>query len=151
MDKFYKLIAENRKAFHDFSILETFRAGLILLGAEVKSIRLSKVNLKDSFARVESGEVWLYNMHINPYQRANEGLDPYRKRKLLFTRRELKKIVGLTSQKGLTLVPLKIYFLGDWAKIDIGLAKSKKQYEKKEQLIKKISDKEIGKALKRNR
>ena len=151
MPKYYKVIAENRKAYHDYTILETVQGGIVLSGAEVKSLRLGRANLKDSFGRVESNEIWLYNMHISPYDRSSEKLDPYRARKLLFNKQELRKIIGRVSEKGLTLVPLKAYFSGDWAKIDLGVAKSKKTYEKKEQLIKKIADKEIEKALKRNR
>ncbi len=151
MEKYYKVIAENRKAFFDFHILDTFTAGLVLKGSEVKSLRLGRVTIKDSFARVESGEIWVYNMHINPYERSTEKVDPYRKRKLLVSALELRRIVGRTSEKGLTLVPLKIYFSGDWAKIDLGIAKAKKIFEKKEKLIKKASDIDVAKALKRNR
>lgn len=150
-EKYYKVISDNRKAFFDYHILDTYRAGIELLGSEVKSLRAGKVNLHDSFARVESGEVWLYNMHISPYERASEKIDPYRKRKLLLKRDELRKIVGKVSEKGLTLVPLKIYFSGDWAKVDLALAKAKKVFDKKVKLIKKAVDDDIAKAIKRNR
>lgn len=150
-EHFYKVAAENRKAYHDFSIIETYQCGIVLLGSEVKSIRLGRVNLKDSFGRVENGELWLYNMHVNPYERSSQKLDPYRKRKLLVNSRELRKIVGAVSEKGLTLVPLKLYFSRDWAKIDLGIAKAKKNFEKKEKLIKKASDIEIARALKEKR
>jgi len=150
-EKYYKVIAENRKAFHDFHILDTFKAGIVLKGQEVKSLRLGHVNLKDSFGRVESGEIWLYNMHISPYERGMEKIDPDRRRKLLFDRQELRKIVGRVSERGLTLVPLKIYFSGDWAKVDLAVAKSKKIFEKKAKLIKKAVEIDIAKALKRKR
>ncbi|OGC05802.1 SsrA-binding protein [candidate division WOR-1 bacterium RIFOXYD2_FULL_36_8] len=151
MVKFYKIIAENRMARHEYHILDTLTAGIILKGAEVKSLRLGRVNLKDSFARVESGEIWLYNTHISPYERASEKIDPYRNRKLLLSKQELKKAIGKVSEKGLTLIPLKMYFSGDWAKVEIALAKAKKKYEKREKLVKKSADKEIERALKGNR
>lgn len=151
MAKYYKVAAENRKAFHDYHIIETFSAGLILSGYEVKSLRLGRVNLKDSFGRVESQEIWLYNMHISPYERADKGIDPYRKRKLLLKRPELNKIIGRMAEKGLVLIPLKIYFSGDWAKVDVALAKGKKVFEKKAKLIKKASDIDIARELKGRR
>ncbi|MBI5700242.1 SsrA-binding protein SmpB [Candidatus Saganbacteria bacterium] len=151
MAKYYKLVTENRKAFHDFTIIDTYSAGISLTGSEVKSIRLGRVNLKDSFARVESGEVWLYNMHVNPYERSSEKTDPYRTRKLLLNSNELRKIIGMVSEKGFTLVPLKLYFSGDWAKVDIGVAKAKKIFKKKAKLIEKAVDIDIAQALKRNR
>lgn len=151
MGKYYKLIAENRKAFHDFNILETLSCGLALLGSEVKSIRAGRVHLKDSFARVESHEIWLYNMHISPYERSSEKLDPYRKRKLLLQRHELNKAVGKVSEKGMTLVPLKLYLSGDWVKIDIGIAKAKNVFDKKVKLIKKAVDIDLRRELKKRR
>ena len=151
MDKYYKVVAENRKAYHYYHILEVYSGGLALRGSEVKSLRGGRANLGDSFGRVESGEIWLYNMHISLYERAQEKVDPYRKRKLLFTKQELRKLIGKTAEKGLTLIPLKVYFSGDWAKVDLGLAKSKKEFQKKDELIKKSIDKDIMQALKRNR
>ena len=151
MEKYYKVIAENRRAFFDFHIMETYHAGISLSGSEVKSLRLGRANLKDAFARVESGEVWLYNMHISPYERSSEKIDPYRKRKLLLKQVELRKVVGKVSEKGFTLVPLKIYFSGDWAKVDLAIAKAKKIFEKKEKLIKKAIDNDIAKAIKGKR
>ena len=117
----------------------------------MKSLRGGRANLGDSFGRVESGEIWLYNMHISPYERSSEKIDPYRKRKLLLKQVELRKVVGKVSEKGFTLVPLKIYFSGDWAKVDLAIAKAKKIFEKKEKLIKKAIDNDIAKAIKGKR
>lgn len=140
---YYKLIAENRKAFFDYHILETYQAGIELLGSEVKSLRLGRANLKDSFARVEGGQVLLYNLHISPYEKSRSGLDPTRKRKLLLNRLELKKLYGRVAEKGLTLVPLKLYFKGDWAKIDLAVGKAKKKFEKRAKLRKEAVEKEV--------
>lgn len=149
MAKYYKLIAENRKAYFDYHILETFRAGLALTGAEVKSIRLGRANLHDSFGRVEGGEVFLYNMHISPYDKSRvSSAEATRRRKLLLTGSELKKIIGKASEKGLTLVPTKLYFMGDWAKVDLALAKAKKKYEKREVIREREISREVEKILK---
>ncbi|MEE8637487.1 MAG: SsrA-binding protein SmpB [Candidatus Margulisiibacteriota bacterium] len=147
MAKYYKPIAENRKARFDYNILETFKAGLVLNGSEVKSVRLGRVNLKDSFGRVDKGEVWIYGMHISPYQK-EEGLSPTRPRKILLKKKELVKLTGKVAERGLTLVPLKLYFDGNWAKIELGLAKAKRKYEKREALQRKAVKREIEKALK---
>jgi len=146
--KYFKLIAENRKAFFDYHILETFKAGIELLGSEVKSLRLGRVNLKDSFARLEGGEILLYNTHISPYEKARSGLDPLRKRKLLLNRSEMKKLYGKVAEKGLTLVPLKLYFEGDWAKIDLAVGKAKKKFEKRTKLRKEAVEKEVEREFK---
>ena len=129
---YYKVAAENRKARFDFSIIEVYKAGLVLTGAEVKSVRLGRANLKDSFARAERGEIWIYGMHISPYGAAK--VDPLRRRKVLLNKRELLKLMGKAAEKGLTIVPLKLYFEGNWAKVDLALAKAKKRYEKRETL-----------------
>jgi SsrA-binding protein len=127
-----KHVAENRKAFHDYHILETFEAGLVLVGTEVKSIREGAVNLRDSFARVEGGEVWLYNVHINPYShRGYADHDPTRRRKLLLHRQEIRKLVGKTTERGMTLVPTRLYFRNGHVKVSIGLAKGKKIHDKR--------------------
>src|SRR5213596_3357588 len=119
-----KSIAENRKAFHDFHILETFEAGIVLLGTEVKAIREGKVNLRDSFARLDGGEVWIYNVHINPYShRGYADHEPTRKRKLLLHRQEIRKLIGRTVEKGMTLVPLRLYFKGGKIKLAVSLAR----------------------------
>ena len=99
MSDYYKVVAENRKAFHDYNIIEDYRAGLVLAGQEVKSLRVGRINLKDSFGRVESGEIWVYNMHISPYERASKSIDPYRKRKLLLSRQELRKILSIPCNR----------------------------------------------------
>jgi SsrA-binding protein len=149
MAKYHKVIAENRKAHFDYIILETYKAGLILEGAEVKSIRLGRVNLKDSFGRVDKNEVWIYGMHISPYPTADKRkLDPIRPRKVLLNKKESLKLIGKVSEKGLTLVPLKIFFDGNWAKVELGLAKAKKKYEKREAIRRKEAKREIEKAFK---
>lgn len=131
--KYLKVIADNRKARFDYIILEVYKAGLILTGNEVKSVRLGKVNLKDSFGRAEKGEIWLYGMHISPYGGADQAkIDPLRRRKVLLNNREQLKLISKVAEKGLTVVPLKIYFDGNWAKVDLALAKAKKKYEKRE-------------------
>jgi SsrA-binding protein len=145
---YYKLIAENRQAFFDYHILETYQAGLELLGSEVKSLRLGRVNLKDSFARVEKGQVFLYNMHISPYEKTRPGLNPLRVRKLLLNSGELRKLYGRVAEKGLTLIPLKLYFEGDWAKIDLAVGKAKKKFEKRAKLRKEAVEKEVEKEFK---
>ncbi|HVN66995.1 MAG TPA: SsrA-binding protein SmpB, partial [Candidatus Sulfotelmatobacter sp.] len=141
MATYYKVAAENRKARFEYTISEVYKAGLVLTGNEVKSLRLGRLNLQDSFGRVENGEVWLYNVHITPYSAADQRkLDPLRRRKVLLQKRELLKLVGKVAEKGLTLVPLKVYFEGNWAKVDLGLAKSKKKYEKRELLKRRTAE-----------
>ena len=148
-NKYYKVAAENRKARFDFNILEVYKAGLILTGNEVKSIRLGRVNLKDSFGRVEKEAVWIYGMHISPYAAAGKAkIDPLRRRKVLLNKRELVKLTGKAAEKGLTLIPLKVYFEGNWAKVDLALAKSKKKYEKREKLRRRAVEREIESAFK---
>ena len=146
--RYKKVLAENRKAFFDYTILETFQAGISLKGTEVKSIRLGKANLKDSFARVDKGEIWLHNMHISPYEQGGRyNLNPIRERKLLLNSNELKKLIGRVQEKGLTLVPLKLYLMDNWVKVDLALAKSKKEYEKREKIKKKETDREVARAF----
>ena len=146
MAKYFKVAAENRKAHFDYNIIEVYKAGLVLTGNEVKSIRLSRINLKDSFGRVEREEVWIYGMHITPY--GNAKLDPLRRRKVLLQKGELLKLIGKVAEKGLTLVPLKVYFEGNWAKVDLALAKAKKKYEKREKLRRQTAEREIERAFK---
>src|ERR671918_1706692 len=125
-------IAENRKAFHDYHILETFEAGVALVGTEVKAIREGSANLRDSFARVEDGEIWVYNIHINPYShRGYADHEPTRRRKLLLHRREIRKLIGKTVEKGMTLVPTRLYFKDGRVKVSISLAKGKQDYDKR--------------------
>jgi SsrA-binding protein len=147
-----KHVAENRKAFHDYHILETFEAGLVLVGTEVKSIREGAVNLRDSFARVEGGEVWLYNVHINPYShRGYADHDPTRRRKLLLHRQEIRKLVGKTTERGMTLVPTRLYFRNGHVKVSIGLAKGKKIHDKRETIKRREADRETRAAVKARR
>ena len=136
---------ENRKAYYDYHIEDKIVCGLALTGTEIKSIRLGRAQLKDSFARVEKGEVWLYNCHISPYQFGNRfNHNPLRKRKLLLHKKEILKLYGKTKEKNLTLVPLKIFFSKNWAKIELGLGKGKKVYDKREAIKKK----ELQRAIK---
>jgi len=143
---YYKVAAENRKARFDYNIIEVYKAGLVLTGNEVKSLRQGLLNLQDSFGRVENSEVWLYNIHITPY--GNVKLDPLRRRKALLQKRELLKLIGKVAEKGLTLVPLKVYFEGNWAKVDLALATAKKKYEKRELLKRRTAEREIAAAFK---
>ncbi len=148
MPRYKKVLAENRKAFFDYTVLETFQAGIALKGTEVKSIRLGKANLKDSFGRVENGEIWLYNMHISPYEQGGRyNLNPIRERKLLLNKGEMKKLIGRVQEKGLTLIPLKLYLMDNWVKVDLALAKSKKEYEKREKIKKKEAAREVERAF----
>ena len=153
MPNFYKVIAENRRARHDYEILEVYKAGIVLSGSEVKSVRLGKVNLKDSFARAKGKELWLWGMHISPYEKAGTyKMDPTRTRKLLLNSNELGKLLGKSSQKGFALIPLKIYFDRDWAKIDLGIGRAKKLYDKRDSIKDREVKREIDKGLKgRNR
>ena len=145
-------IAENRKAFHDFHLLETFEAGLVLLGTEVKAIREGRVNLRDSFARVEGGEVYLYNVNISPYShRGYADHEPLRRRKLLLHRDEIRKLIGKTVVKGMTLVPVRLYFKGGRVKVAVSLAKGKKEYDKRETLKQREVDRETRAAIKSRR
>ena len=145
-------IAENRKAFHDFHILETFEAGLVLLGTEVKAIREGRVNLRDSHARVENGEVFLYNVNISPYShRGYADHEPLRRRKLLLHKREIRKLIGKTVEKGMTLVPTRLYFKDGRVKVAIALAKGKKEYDKRETERRREADRETRAAIKTRR
>ena len=145
-------IAENRKAFHDYHLLETFEAGMVLLGTEVKAIREGRVNLRDSFARVEDGEVFLYNVNISPYShRGYADHEPLRRRKLLLHRNEILKLIGKTVEKGMTLVPVRMYFKDGRVKIAISLAKGKKEYDKRETIKRREVDRETRAAIKSRR
>jgi len=142
------IVGSNRKAFHEYFILEKIEAGISLLGTEVKSLREGRVNLKDSFARLEKEEVYLYNCHISPYSHGNlANHDPTRRRKLLLRKREISRFLGKTREKGLTLIPLKVYFKGSWAKVELGLAKGKKLHDKREVSAKKSAEREMQRAL----
>jgi SsrA-binding protein len=145
-------IAENRKAFHDYHIVDTYEAGVVLLGTEVKSIREGNVNLRDSFARVEAGEVWIYNVHISPYShRGYSDHEPTRRRKLLLHRQEIRKLIGKTVERGMTLVPTRMYFKDGRVKVAISLAKGKKAHDKRETIRRREADRETRAAVKERR
>ena len=145
-------IAENRKAYHDYHLLESFEAGIALLGTEVKAIREGRVNLRDSFARVEGNEVFLYNVNISPYShRGYADHEPLRRRKLLLHRDEIRKLIGKTVEKGMTLVPVRMYFKGSRVKIAVSLAKGKKEYDKRETIKQRDADRETRAAIKNHR
>ena len=147
-----KNIAENRKAFHDYHILETHEAGLVLMGTEVKSIRGGHVNLRDSFARAEGGEVFVYNIHIQPYShRGYADHDPIRRRKLLLHEHEILKLTGKVIEKGMTLVPLRMYFKNGRVKVALGLAKGKQAHDKRETIKRREADRETRAAVKQRR
>ena len=144
-----KLIANNKKAFHDYFIEDTYEAGIALAGTEVKSLRMGKCSIKEAFVRIENGEVWIYGMNISPYEKGNIfNKDPLRVRKLLLHRSEINKIVGKIAEKGYTLVPLKVYFKGSLVKVEIGLAKGKKLYDKRADIAKKDIRREAEKEFK---
>jgi len=145
-------IAENRKAFHDYHLLESFEAGLVLLGTEVKAIREGRVNLRDSFARVEDGEVFLYNVNISSYShRGYADHEPMRRRKLLLHRDEIRKLIGKTVEKGMTLVPTRLYFKKGRVKVAVSLARGKKEYDKRETVKRREADRETRAAIKSKR
>jgi SsrA-binding protein len=145
-------IAENRKAFHDYHLLESFEAGVVLLGTEVKAIREGRVNLRDSFARVEDGEVYLYNVNISPYShRGYSDHEPLRRRKLLLHKDEIRKLIGKTIERGMTLVPVRMYFKKGRVKVAVSLAKGKKDYDKRETIKKRETDRETRAAVKSRR
>lgn len=143
-----KQLAQNKKAYHDFFIEETFEAGIVLQGTEIKSIRKGKANLKDAFAKIERGEIYLYNMHVSPYEQGNRyNHDPLRTRKLLLHRKEINKLIGETKEVGYTIVPLKLYLKNGYCKVLIGLGKGKKQYDKRDDLKKKEAKRDIERAF----
>ncbi len=146
----YKVVSDNRQARYLYEILETFEAGIELKGTEVKSIRQGKANLKDGYALIRNGEAWLINVHISPHQTTGEYFnhDPRRTRRLLLHRGELRKLIGKVEEKGLTLVPLKMYLKRGWVKISLGLAKGKKLHDKREDLRKRQDQREIQRAMK---
>ena len=144
-----QIICVNRQARHNYFIDETYEAGLVLLGSEVKSLRGGKANLKDSYARVQKGEAFLINAHVSPYPGANQfNHEPTRPRKLLLHAREIERLTGKTKIKGMTLVPLKMYFKNGRAKVELGLARGKKLYDKRETLRRKEADREVERSLK---
>ncbi|NLW10859.1 MAG: SsrA-binding protein SmpB [Clostridiaceae bacterium] len=148
-EKKYKLIAENRKAYHDYHIDERLEAGIELTGTEVKSIRQGKINLKESYAGIMNGELFIYGMHISPYEQGNRfNPDPIRNRKLLMHKREILRLFGLVKQQGLTLVPTKIYFKNGKVKVEVSVARGKKLYDKRHDEAAKQAKREIDRRLK---
>ncbi|MCU0534328.1 MAG: SsrA-binding protein SmpB [Hydrococcus sp. Prado102] len=146
-----KIVSDNRQARHLYEILETYEAGIQLVGTEVKAIRAGRVNLRDGFALIRNGEALLLNVHISPYEASGQYFnhDPRRTRKLLLNRKEINKLIGQVEQKGLTLVPLKMYFKGSWVKISIGLGRGKKLHDKRETLKRRQDERDMARMLKR--
>ncbi len=148
MDNF-KLIANNKKARFDYFIEDTYEAGISLVGTEVKAMRMGKCSIKEAFVRIEKGEVYVYNMHVTPYEKGNIfNRDPLRVRKLLLHKHEINKLAGQVAQKGYTLVPLQVYIKGNHVKMEIGLARGKKLYDKREDIAKKDQRREVEKQFK---
>lgn len=146
-----KVISSNRKAFHDFTIFDRYTAGIVLSGTEIKSIRKGAVNLKDSFAKIEDGEIFLYKCHISPYEQGNRyNHDPERVRKLLLNRKEIEKMLGKVKKENYTIVPLELFLTNGFAKLEIGLAKGKKLHDKREDIAKKSQTRDIQRAMKNN-
>ena len=147
-----KVVGRNRKARHEYEILDTYEAGIVLKGPEVKSLRAGQLAFRDAFARVETGEVWLYNLHISPYKQANRANDdPDRVRKLLLHREEIRRLVSKTEEKGLTLIPLEVYFRKGHAKVTLGVARGRRLYDKREKLKKETQDREARRAMSEHR
>ncbi len=147
-----KLVADNRKARHNYEILEVLEVGIALTGTEVKALRQNKANLQDSFARIEDDEIWLYRCHISPYDFGNRfNHEPTRKRRLLLHRRQINKLKGQTQEKGLTLVPLKLYFKGNWAKVDLALARGKQLHDKRQAISKRENQRNLERIVKSRR
>ena len=144
-----KLIANNKKAYHDYFILDTYEAGIALHGTEVKSLRMGKCSIKESFIRIENGEVFVYGMHVSPYEKGNIfNKDPMRVKKLLLHKSEINKLLGKIKEKGMSLVPLKVYLKGSLVKVEIGLAKGKKLYDKRDDIAKKDQQREAQRDFK---
>lgn len=147
----FKLIANNKKARHDYFLEETYEAGISLHGTEVKSLRMGKCSIKEAFIHIENGEVILYGMHISPYEKGNIfNKDPLRVRKLLLHKSEINKLAGQIKMKGYTLMPLKVYFKGSLVKVEIGLARGKKLYDKRQDIAKKDAERRMQKAIRAN-
>ncbi|WP_274361645.1 SsrA-binding protein SmpB [Paenibacillus thermotolerans] len=145
-----KQLAQNRKVSHDYFIEDTYEAGIVLMGTEIKALRAGKANISDAFATIRNGEMFIHNMHISPFEQGNRfnPTDPTRARKLLLHKKEISKLLGLSKQEGYTLVPLKVYIKNGFAKMLIGLAKGKKNYDKRESAAKKDAQRDIQRALK---
>ena len=146
-----KLIAKNPTAYHNYTIEDTLEAGIVLSGTEIKSIRMGKVNLKDTYASIKNGEAYIYGMHISPYEHGNIfNKDPLRDRKLLIHKKEIHKLLGLIKQKGYSLIPIELYFKGSFVKLKLGIGKGKKLYDKRQDLAKKDAQRQINMQLKNN-
>ena len=142
-------VAQNKKAYHDYFVDDTLEAGISLFGTEVKSVREGRVNLKDSYVSVKTGEAFLIGTHISPYEKGNIfNKDPLRERKLLLHRKEINKLIGLTQQQGYTIIPLKMYFKGSYAKVLIGICRGKKNYDKRDAIAQRDSKRQIERAMK---
>ena len=150
MDKAKKIICRNKKAHYDYFIEEVFDAGIVLLGPEVKSLRDGRANLVDSYGKIKKGEVFLHNMHVSPYPFTRHmEIDPMRTRKLLLSKREIKRLIGKTELKGYSLIPLEVYFLGPWVKVDLALAKGKKKVDKRQSIKEKDLKREMDQSRKK--
>lgn len=146
-----KIVATNPTAKHNYNITDTYEAGIVLTGTEIKSIRNGKVNLKDTYANIKNGEVFIYGMHISPYEHGNiYNKDPLRTRKLLLNRREINKLTGLIKQKGLSLVPISLYFSGNFLKIELGVGKGKKLFDKRQDIARKDAERRMQQAIRIN-
>ena len=144
-----KLIAKNPVAYHNYTINYKLEAGIVLTGTEIKSIRAGKVNLKDAYVNIKNSEAFIYGMHISPYEHGNIfNKDPLRTRKLLLSKREINKLLGLTTQKGMSLIPIKLYFKNSFVKLELGIGKGKKLYDKREDIAKKDAERKIQRTLK---
>lgn len=142
-----KTVASNRRARHDYDVAETYECGIALVGSEVKSLRAGEVTLQDAYARVQDGEVWLHGMHVKPYEFAKAPPDPVRPRKLLLHRKEIDRLLGMTSTQGMTLVPLRLYFSHGLAKVELAVAKGRRRYDKREAIKERESKREAERAL----
>ena len=144
-----KIIAKNPVAYHNYTINDKLEAGIVLTGTEIKSIRTGKINLKDTYVNIKNGEAFIYGMHISPYEHGNIfNKDPLRTRKLLLNKREINKLLGYTTQKGMSLVPISLYFKNNFVKLELGIGKGKKIYDKREDIAKKDAERKIQRTLK---
>jgi len=151
-DPSQKTVASNRRALHDYEILDRFEAGIVLTGSEVKSLRGGRGSLSEAYGRVQGGEVWLEGMHIPPYEQGEKrGYDPIRRRKLLLHRNEIERLIGKTQERGLTLVPLRVYFSHGLAKVEVGLGRGKRQFEKRQATLEREHRREMDQAARRRR
>jgi SsrA-binding protein len=151
-DPSHKTVVSNRRALHDYEILERFEAGIVLTGSEVKSLRGGRGSLSEAYGRVQGGEVWLEGMHIPPYEQGEKrGYDPIRRRKLLLHRNEIERLIGKTQERGLTLVPLRAYFSHGLAKVEVGLGRGKRQFEKRQAALEREHRREMDQAVRRRR